>query len=88
MTSEFLTVLLKIHVFWDLTLCHWVSSLELGLFYPEDEGTMILCNVVNYSPNNTASYLTRLKASSFACSYLVTTDTSILALPDATVILN
>jgi hypothetical protein len=38
---------------------------ELGVLDPEDEGTNILRNVGNYSPNNTASHPRTLASSEF-----------------------
>jgi hypothetical protein len=56
--------------------CDWVgspgisnahSAVNLQVFYEvlyhEDEGTIIFSNIVNSSPNNTASHLRRLKSS-------------------------
>jgi len=39
-------VLLKIQVFWDVTLCQWAI---LGLLYPAEGGTVILGNNRNCS---------------------------------------
>lgn len=67
---------IKIHVFWDMTPCHWARvsylSKDCRVFFSksyrwktkilleslgyEDECTMILRNIGNYLPNNTASY--------------------------------
>jgi len=57
----------KIQVFWDVMLCRWMNSFkglsseprtwtELRLFDPEDDGTNVLRNVGNYTPNSTASH--------------------------------
>jgi len=67
-------VMMKMQVYWDMTLC-------IGLFHPEDEGTRssnLLNDTVSqptrssyYSPNDAMSQPTRLTSSSiyhFLCS--------------------
>ena len=44
-----IVVLLKIHFFWDVTMCHWVSGSQ-GL-----EGTTMLWNISNYLSNHATS---------------------------------
>jgi hypothetical protein len=77
--SEVLIVaLLKTQVFWDVIPCHWASSspyleglqcLHLQgqavqeVLYPENEGTMIVLNVGNYSIH-TVSHTRRVESSS------------------------
>jgi hypothetical protein len=51
-------VLLKIHIFWGMTPCHWARRLPA----PEDDVTAILRNVDNPSPNNISSHSGRLES--------------------------
>jgi len=50
----------KIQFIRDVTLCFWVCSFQNLDLYPEDEGSTILRNVGNCSPNDTESHFRRL----------------------------
>jgi hypothetical protein len=46
-----MALLLEIQVFWNVTLCYWLSS--LGLLNPEDESTTTIRNTIQYPPQGT-----------------------------------
>jgi hypothetical protein len=53
----------KIQFILDVTLCFWVCSFQNLDLDPEDEGSTILRNVGNCSPNDTESHFRRLESS-------------------------
>lgn len=57
-----MAVLLKTQVFWVVTVCI-LGEFLLGLSDPEDEGTMVLRNIGNYSPKDRESHPKSLESS-------------------------
>ena len=53
----------KIRFIWDVTPCFWVCSFQNLDLDPEDEGSTILRNVGNCSPNYTESHFRRPESS-------------------------